>query len=472
MIGFYLRFIDAAAVGATSAAVWWITQAAGWPMGERPAFVTFSAVSVLALLALGARLRVYHARRTERLGKELASLFEICLYASGLACVLTQVLGAGLPASTYITLFIADTGALLSIRVVMRTTIRLMRSQGRDYRIWLLIGHNARAARIAKEVLANPHYGVRIDEIVDFGEQRGGGHADARLRAMGRLLSTIPSRTVQGAEEVRHILASRIIDEVVITLPVRSYYDEMKSILDLCHEAGISVKLQPDPFDRVGYKSEVSQIGDIPIVTHYTGPSHVHLATKRMVDLIGATVGLLLLSPLLVVIALAIKLTSAGPAFFRQTRVGLYGRHFEIIKFRSMRADAQQHREELAALNEAQDVAFKIRHDPRVTAVGRVLRNFHLDELPQLWNVLVGDMSLVGPRPLVPNEAHGNEWWQRRRLSMPPGLTCFWQVTGDHRMPFRNWVQLDLDYIDGWSVWLDLKLIFSTFTTMARGDGW
>jgi lipopolysaccharide/colanic/teichoic acid biosynthesis glycosyltransferase len=188
--------------------------------------------------------------------------------------------------------------------------------------------------------------------------------------------------------------------------------------------------------------------------------------------MLSAAAGLIILSPLFLLIALAIKLDCSGPVLYSAMRVGLHGRHFRMWKFRSMMKDAERHQQQLRHLNETDGVAFKIRHDPRITRVGRLLRKFHLDELPQLWNVLLGDMSLVGPRPLPIDEAHGNEWWQRRRLSMPPGLTCFWQVASNHRMPFHEWAQLDLHYIDRWSVWLDIKLIASTLSTLVRGKGW
>jgi lipopolysaccharide/colanic/teichoic acid biosynthesis glycosyltransferase len=181
---------------------------------------------------------------------------------------------------------------------------------------------------------------------------------------------------------------------------------------------------------------------------------------------------LIVLSPLLALIALAVRLTSPGPVLFRQIRLGLHGRPFRILKFRSMVQDAEKVKAQLLHRTVTDGIAFKMSDDPRITPVGRILRRFHLDELPQLWNVLVGDMSLVGPRPLPPLEAKGNEWWHRRRLSVPPGLTCFWQVRGDHRMPFRQWAELDLAYIDGWSVWLDLKLIASTVSAVVRGKGW
>jgi lipopolysaccharide/colanic/teichoic acid biosynthesis glycosyltransferase len=178
-----------------------------------------------------------------------------------------------------------------------------------------------------------------------------------------------------------------------------------------------------------------------------------------------------LLSPIMAVIAAMVKLTSRGPVFFLQTRVGFHGRHFRMVKFRSMVHDAAARRHELERLNQTDGAAFKIQGDPRITLCGKWMRQFHLDELPQLWNVLMGDMSLVGPRPLPPRESRNSEQW-RRRLSMPPGLTCSWQVHGDHRMPFRQWMQLDLEYIDEWSLWLDVKLLCSTLPAVVRGKGW
>jgi lipopolysaccharide/colanic/teichoic acid biosynthesis glycosyltransferase len=183
-------------------------------------------------------------------------------------------------------------------------------------------------------------------------------------------------------------------------------------------------------------------------------------------------VGLVLALPLLAVVALWVKLSSPGPLLFRQTRVGLHGRHFSMIKIRTMYVDAEQRRADLVRHNERDGTAFKLRNDPRITRAGRWLRKFHVDELPQLWNVLVGDMSLVGPRPLPVHEANGNEWWQRRRLTVPPGLTCLWQLKDDAMIPFQQWMRMDMEYIDRWSVWLDLKIILLTFGTLARGRGW
>jgi lipopolysaccharide/colanic/teichoic acid biosynthesis glycosyltransferase len=244
-------------------------------------------------------------------------------------------------------------------------------------------------------------------------------------------------------------------------------------MLRICSAAGISVKLLPEAFAVPESSRHLAAIGNIPVLTHYSGTGHYgQLLLKRFIDMVGATAGLALALPLLLPVALWVKRGSPGPLFFRQTRVGLHGRHFSMVKIRTMYVDAELRADELAQLNERDGTAFKLRNDPRITAAGRWLRKFHVDELPQLWNVLVGDMSLVGPRPLPVKEANGNEWWQRRRLTVPPGLTCLWQLEDDPVIPFQQWMRMDMDYIDRWSVWLDLKIILLTFGTLVRGRGW
>jgi len=184
-----------------------------------------------------------------------------------------------------------------------------------------------------------------------------------------------------------------------------------------------------------------------------------------------ASLGLLLFAPFLPLLALAIKLDSPGPVFFRQWRCGLRGRRFVLYKLRTMVEDAEAQREKLMHLNVMDGPAFKVPHDPRVTRVGRWLRRFSLDEVPQLWNVLKGDMSLVGPRPPLPEEVAQYAPWQRRRLAMKPGLTCLWQISGRSNLPFSQWMALDLAYIDSWSLGLDLKILAKTIPAVLRGQG-
>ena len=195
------------------------------------------------------------------------------------------------------------------------------------------------------------------------------------------------------------------------------------------------------------------------------------LLAKRAIDVVGATMGIIALLPVFVTCAVAVKLSGRGNVFFRQKRVGKSGEMFMCLKFRTMSVGAQAQQELLRSASTQDGPAFKIPDDPRVTRTGRFLRKFSLDELPQLINVLTGDMSLVGPRPPIPSEVEQYSWWQRRRISVKPGLTCVWQVWGRNRVSFKRWVEMDLFYIDNWSLWFDLKLILHTFRAVLSGTG-
>ena len=208
------------------------------------------------------------------------------------------------------------------------------------------------------------------------------------------------------------------------------------------------------------------------MLTFSTAPYNpVALGVKRAADILFGLLLLLLFAVPMAIFAIIIKLTSPGRVIFKQRRCGLYGREFTMYKFRSMRADAEQRKAELTAANEMDGPAFKMRDDPRVTPFGRFLRRHSLDELPQLWNVLKGDMGLIGPRPPLPGELEQYERWQRRRLCMRPGLTCIWQVTDRNLATFEKWMEYDLHYIDNWSLWLDLKIALRTIPAMLRGTG-
>jgi exopolysaccharide biosynthesis polyprenyl glycosylphosphotransferase len=208
------------------------------------------------------------------------------------------------------------------------------------------------------------------------------------------------------------------------------------------------------------------------VVSLLTGPrSTLALAAKRLIDIVGGAIGLVVLSPLLLGIAVSILLTDGRPVIYRQERVGLHGRRFMVVKFRSMVKDADALLDGLRDQNEIKGQAFKMTADPRITRVGRFLRKSSLDELPQLWNVLRGEMSLVGPRPPLPSEVEGYDVWHRRRLSMKPGMTGLWQIEGRHEPEFDQWVEKDLEYIDRWSPWLDIQIILRTIPAMLRTEG-
>lgn len=465
-----LRFVDTAAIFTAS----WAAETAGaslfhWagPSLSHP-MIAFSFTTAVSFLAMGQRMSLYHAHRTEHGSRELRTLFEVVLYSAALGCAVTQIGTRGLPRGLYVAIFASVIVSLLTLRAAMRIVVRSLRRQGRDTRTWLIIGNNRRSSALIDTIRNNPHFGIRIEDVFDLPARP----EDSRGRN-DSLFSETHARQISSPDGIRLLLLERAIDEVVITLPMRSFYDEIQKIIDICCEAGVSVKVSPQIFERSGFAVQMSVVGDTPMMTHFTGTGDsLQLILKRLIDVVGASAGLILLSPLFLIIAIAVKLTSSGSLLFVQSRVGLHGRKFRMYKFRSMTQDAPMRRAELLRYNASDEVVFKMKNDPRITSAGRVLRKFHLDELPQLWNVLIGDMSLVGPRPLPLKEAECKEWWHRRRLSMPPGLTCFWQVAGDHLMPFQNWMKLDVAYVDQWSVWLDFKILYSTIGTIAKGKGW
>jgi exopolysaccharide biosynthesis polyprenyl glycosylphosphotransferase len=242
--------------------------------------------------------------------------------------------------------------------------------------------------------------------------------------------------------------------------------------IGICEELGVGAKVYADFFQQRIARVEVEDLDGAPMLSFTTVPGDpLALLAKRAFDVAVSGAAVALLSPLLLAVSLAIVVDSPGPVLFRQRRVGRNGREFWLYKFRSMRADAEAHLARLRDQNEADGPVFKMRNDPRITRVGRFLRKTSIDELPQFWNVLRGDMSVVGPRPPIPSEVREYHRWQRRRLSMRPGITCIWQISGRSDVKFDRWMELDLQYIDNWSFWDDLKIVFKTIPVVLIGKG-
>ncbi len=275
-----------------------------------------------------------------------------------------------------------------------------------------------------------------------------------------------------GIDDLPGVLRSGEIDVALVSPSDAAPTGEVHRVFRTCDELGLGVQYFPSFLDVDHLRVNLAWSADRPGLTVRTmlTPTVAQLA-KRTIDVAGAAIGVIALAPVFLICSLAVKLTSPGPIFFRQQRVGQSERRFNCLKFRTMRVGAHA-QQSLLRSNSTQDgPAFKMPKDPRVTQVGRILRKFSLDELPQLFNVLLGDMSLVGPRPPIPTEVDKYTWWQRRRVSVKPGLTCVWQVYGRNRVSFKRWVEMDLYYIDNWSLWLDFKLIAHTFRVVLRGTG-
>ena len=332
-----------------------------------------------------------------------------------------------------------------------------VRRHGYNTRDILMVGAGPQAARLAKVLEGQSHLGMRVIGHLSL----AGEPPDPGVRAP--ILGMV--------EDLPKVLDHQVVDEVFFAAPASTLLS-LEPYIWKCEEIGIRVHIKADFINTLLSRTYTSDVDGIPILTFSSAPHTPGLIlVKRMMDIALSSIALAVLAPLMLVIAVAIKLNSRGPILHRQVRSGLNGRRFVLLKFRSMHETAEREQPSLAGRNEASGPVFKMRNDPRVTAVGRHLRRLSLDEIPQLWNVLKGDMSLVGPRPPIPREVEGYRRWQRRRLSMKPGLTCLWQVNGRSKLDFDTWMRLDMEYIDNWSLSLDLRILLRTIPVVmfARG---
>ena len=357
--------------------------------------------------------------------------------------------------------WLISTLLLLVARLSMRRIAGYVRVRGRDLRNMLVLGTNPRAVEFARRLQASPERGYRLLGFVDD-EWEG-------MTELKRAGFTVVSDYAGLAEYLRR----NVVDEVAFYLPFDSFHKLASEVASLCEQHGITMRFSSDVLGLKTTRWRADEFDGDQYIETYTGSSGLGPRTaKRLVDIIGASAALLLFSPFLVVAAAAIKLTSPGPVFFLQERIGINKRRFKIFKFRTMVPNAERLMAELEKHNEVSGPVFKIKNDPRITSIGRFLRRSSIDELPQLINVLNGDMSLVGPRPLPVRDYEGfNEDWQRRRFSVKPGITCLWQVNGRSGISFNQWMLLDLQYMDEWSLWLDLKILAKTVPAVFRGAG-
>jgi exopolysaccharide biosynthesis polyprenyl glycosylphosphotransferase len=353
-----------------------------------------------------------------------------------------------------LTLFPLQALITLASRLSLRLALERYRRQGRNVRFVLVLGAGTKAQEFARKLEDHRELGLRI---AGFLHDKPFASLPAPWRRLGGLI------------DLETILHTRIIDEVAICLPF-SQWNKIDAITHLCEEEGKIVRIPMDVLDRAISVGRVEDLDGTPVFSLVSGPDRaLGLAAKRLIDIGAAAIGLIVLSPLLALMAVLVRVGSPGPILFRQKRIGLHGRPFDVVKFRSMTADAEERLPELRSRNEIAGQAFKLSADPRVTRLGRFLRRTSLDELPQLWNVLRGEMSLVGPRPPLPNEVADYDLWHRRRLSMKPGMTGLWQVRDRRARRFDQWVAADLEYIDRWSLWLDLTILARTIPAAVQG---
>ncbi len=405
--------------------------------------------------------RLYTSYRTKSRWTETLAMLKVCFFGTLAVSALTFALKLGFVSRILIVTFGATAFVLLSMeRVVIRMATRLVRLRGYNWRNVLIIGTSSRAREVAALVEEQRHWGLRLLGFVPE-------------KSTGCPPRSFEYPVVGTIDEMPEILRSRVVDEVIFAVSRRKL-EKMEGLFLLCEELGIQAHVAVTFFfPHMIAKVHVDDLHGIPLLTFTTTPQNEFLlALKRCVDVLVSLVMLAVLAPLLLAIALAIKVGSPGPVLFRQQRVGLNGRQFTLYKYRSMVPDAEARKQDLLHLNEMSGPVFKMKDDPRLTRVGKFLRRTSFDEFPQLLNVLGGSMSLVGPRPPLPEEVAKYEPWQRRRLSMKPGLTCLWQVSGRNRITdFDRWMELDLRYIDNWSFKLDLLIFFKTIPVVLLGKG-
>ena len=352
---------------------------------------------------------------------------------------------------------VAQTLAIGALHFSVFAALRTLRRAGRNYRSVLVFGSGPRAEGILGLIELHPEWGMQVIGFVD--------DADTPFAA------GLTGRRTEKLVDTPRLIREEVIDEVIVAVP-RTLLATVGPAVAECAEAGIPVTVLSDLFGDYFPAPRVAPLGGHPAlsfsVVHH---SRVALAIKRCFDIVAASVLLVLSAPVMLAVAAAIRWDSKGPTLFRQERSGLYGRRFEMLKFRTMCLNAEARRAELLHLNEMDGPVFKVKDDPRITRVGRFLRHTSLDELPQLWHVVMGDMSLVGPRPPIPAEVEQYATFERRRLSMRPGLTCLWQVMGRNGINFADWVKLDLEYIDNWLLAADLAILLRTVPAVLRGTG-
>lgn len=405
----------------------------------------------------------YDANRFTEFMAQLTSLVKaVTMTVAGIVVVRLAMSFPPLGVADVIVVWWAATASLALSRYVVRELLKYSRRSGMTSRQLLIVGFNERARHLASRFERYPELGYRILGFVaeDHEEALAGVPRDGDWNICGSL------------PDIRAILERISVDEVLVCLPTDEYFLEIGQVVRLGEQLGVVVRMIPDPEnERLFRRMQLESFDGRLILTFFRESLLYQLMFKRLLDVSVALILLALLSPLLLIVALIIRLTSPGRILFVQERVGMNRRRFNLYKFRSMTADADRRRQEIAHLNEMDGPVFKIKNDPRVTPFGRFIRKTSIDELPQLFNVLSGSMSLVGPRPPIPAEVAQYEWLFNRRLSIKPGITCLWQVSGRNQLSFQQWMELDRQYVTNWSFWLDLKILLRTIPVVLAGRG-
>jgi exopolysaccharide biosynthesis polyprenyl glycosylphosphotransferase len=366
-------------------------------------------------------------------------------------------IGIDLTPIMMIAFFAIDAVLLTASRISLVAILSFYRSRGCSNRNVLIIGTGDRAKEMADRIIDNKTRGIHILGFLDYRRKSLWRYRDIPLIGHPDGLAEIIT-----ANQIDYLVVA--VDNVDLPLTGHAFA--------VAEEMGVTVCLISDFFFHPISRPVPTSFMDFPAVVYSSVPDdRIQLSLKKMVDWVGALAGVILSIPVTLAAAVAIKLEDGGPIFFRQTRAGRNGKPFTLLKFRTMVTNAEDLKEQLMDKNEMSGPTFKMKNDPRITRIGNVLRKLSIDELPQFFNVLRGDMSLVGPRPPLPKEVAQYDRWQRRKLAVKPGITCLWQVNGRNNIDFEDWMKLDLQYIDNWSLWLDTKILMKTVPAVFRREG-
>ena len=422
----------------------------------RPLLVPF----ILLWLILLRHAGMYESWRTRKLSQTTAIILKTAAMGFlGFGAALFTFRAGPVNRSFIAATFVVTAMVLIAERLALVWTSHYTRKKGYNYRGLLIVGTGRRTQQFIRRIHQHAEWGLRIVGLVDEDP-----HLTGQQVCGHPVLGTLA--------DISAIIHQNVVDEVIFVVP-RSWLHKIEDVMQFCEMEGLKVSVAMDFFDLKLARVKHADWDGLPLMTFGTTPDQIwHLVAKRTIDILVSSAALILLAPVWAVIAMAIKADSPGPVFFRQQRCGLNGRLFTLYKFRTMVRDAEAQLPQLLRSNEMEGPVFKITKDPRATNVGRFLRKTSLDELPQLWNVLWGEMSLVGPRPPLPVEVQRYDNWQRRKMSMRPGVTCLWQVNGRNNIKsFNDWVKMDLSYIDNWSLGLDWKILAKTVPAVVLGVG-
>ncbi len=382
-------------------------------------------------------------------------------YATVTLLVFSQLAGwKSVSAFTVFVFLLVSWAFLVSARLTVFEISRKLRNRGVNTKSLLILGGGTRGAAFVERLKNRNELGFKVVGFLEDDKQ----YCTEKTEGVPHLGSF---------EDLIEIIESGIVDEVVVALPIKSQYARIRDAIEKLEERGVVVHILSDFFPHNLARVQPQKFNGLPLLSvHSTPLFHWRTELKRLIDFSVALTLLVLLFPLFVAVALLIRWDSKGPVLFRQRRFGLNKRRFWVYKFRTMTVDAERRMKEIEHLNEKDGPIFKIKADPRITRVGKFLRKTSIDELPQLMNVLIGDMSLVGPRPLsLRDGSRLEEAWQKRRFSVRPGMTCLWQVSGRSDLSFEEWMRLDLEYIDTWSLQLDWEILVKTVPAVVTAKG-